>query len=209
MRLVKVLPAIALVATVGCSDGPTALSAGRSAIMAAVSNPPPPPVTGAVLGDFDVPPDEGFSVARGTPAAGLSLSTSGTTLSHSFNTPATFDRSEDLTSSVITVGHGRHPTTFTADAEGHTTGSGSISETDEAGNIWTINFSQLTGGPGLGECASPPLHGECVSVGGSVSATVRILVGRDHHNRRIYRTVTSNSGTLRFEWTPTTTNSIP
>jgi hypothetical protein len=184
-----------------CAD-PTGTSMRGDAALA-VSNPPPPPVTGRVTGTFDV--SSADLQQSGSVAPGLSLSIAAHTISHTFSTEAVFDRNDAGTISTITVGTGPHAVTYLTGVHGQTSGTGLLTETDELGDIWSINFAQYAGHGGLGECAVPPdsPHEDCVALGGSVVARVKIPY-TDRHGNTSYTTYSSSAGDLTFIWTKPT-----
>jgi hypothetical protein len=156
----------------------------------AVSNPPPPPVTGRLTGTFSAV-DAALSVAR--------IAATGQTFSHQFNTTTTyFQNKTGRNTWLLATGEGKE---ISQNGGGKTTGKGAITETDADGNLWSIDLTQYTGKT-TQLTVNCTYHANCLTLTTPVAATVQLLVGTDADGNPVYRTVTGPAGNLYFVWTP-------
>jgi hypothetical protein len=188
----KLLALICLASLAACGD---ATSAPNTDPRFGTSNPPPPPISGNIAGNFTAV-DAEFSVARLSSTGGAQTAATGQTFTHQFLEGANYFKNKTGKNSwLIQQGLGK---LISNNGGGKTTGSGLFTETDEFGNIWTMDLTQYTGTSTnlIVDCGIA--HPNCLLLSTSVVASVQVFDGLDVNGKPIYHTITSSQGFLSF-----------
>lgn len=190
---------VALVGATACTDAvSTAPSDFKARAATTTSTAPPPPVTGVIGGSFSV---SAAALTSALSSLSLDIAATATPLHHTFSQAAIYNK--DLLTGVSSIQMRNHLAIWVSDA-GASIGHGVITDTEQNGDIWTIDLTQIhsaTGGQLL-TCQSATDHGEfCVQIAQPIIATVQVFHGLDGAGLPVYDAPLHTSGsTLSFVW---------